>query len=161
MTNEIIFDNVLMKGLIRRVDDVVQIDVTINAQLASSSVRFWAAAPRERRASFTGSGLPFPNKTIAFQNTPNTKHMTVDLNFPKISVEVLSPNAYYDGDTFVPPHVDFEYLPIGESSPIVSRVVLEEETIANRRLRNTFQIPKATSIVNTQETRIRQKSEAF
>ena len=34
-------------------------------------IKYWAANPPEFNYSFSGSGLPFPNEDVAFDNTPN------------------------------------------------------------------------------------------
>ncbi len=34
-------------------------------------VKYWASAPPTYGQSFTGSGMPYPNPAVAFQDTPN------------------------------------------------------------------------------------------
>ena len=37
----------------------------------NTTVNFWAASPPDRMTTFAGSGLPFANPEMAFENTPN------------------------------------------------------------------------------------------
>lgn len=55
--------------------------------------------------SFSGSGLPYPNEDIAFENTPNRGVVKV-IN-GKFEILLKYPNSYYInmGTIYVPPHV--------------------------------------------------------
>jgi hypothetical protein len=78
----------------------------VNGGRNSSKVVFWASAPPNRGTSFYGSGHPFPNPEVAYDNTPNRG--TVNSNGTgKFSFRIQYPNAYYIGlgTLYVPPHL--------------------------------------------------------
>ena len=51
--------------------------------------------PIDRMINYSGSGLPFPNEYIAFENTPNYK--LID-NSGNINVQFKYPNSFYSRD---------------------------------------------------------------
>ena len=55
-----------------------------------------APNPIDRMTNYSGSGLPFPNPTIAFENTPN---YYVVPSSGEIHVEFSKPNSYYGQET--------------------------------------------------------------
>jgi hypothetical protein len=60
-----------------------------------STIMYWAPNPPTYTTSFSGSGLPYPNPDIAFENTPNRGAVkTVGGNF---EIRVRYPNAFYLG----------------------------------------------------------------
>lgn len=77
---------------------------TVRGPVMNQKLSFAAAACADKRASFTGSGLPFPNANHAFENTPNTGTVIVDA-LGKFTIKCLMPNAYYVGlgSTYIPP----------------------------------------------------------
>jgi len=60
------------------------------------SVKLIAANPIDRMVNYTGSGLPFPNDTIAFENTPNI--FIIKEN--RFKTEFSYPNSFYTIDGF-------------------------------------------------------------
>lgn len=77
---------------------------TVPTPLASF-VKYWAAAPPTYNQSFTGSGMPFPNPAVAFENTPNKG--VVKISGGKYRLTLKYPNSYYKDmcNTYVPPQV--------------------------------------------------------
>lgn len=75
---------------------------------ANSELRYWASNPIDRHQSYTGSGLPFPNPEIAFDNTPNQGLLRASGSV--FEVKVHYPNGYYVnlGKNYVKPCVHFE-----------------------------------------------------
>ena len=71
----------------------------------NTKVNFWAASPPDRMTTFAGSGLPFPNPEMAFENTPNKGAVRAVGGAFQISVQF--PNSFYVnmGKTLLPPHV--------------------------------------------------------
>jgi hypothetical protein len=70
---------------------------------------YWiAAAPVTRGIGFAGAGAPYPNREIAFENTPHQgKVESADGSF---SIELKDiPAGYYSGlgSTYVPPMIEF------------------------------------------------------
>ena len=87
-------------------------DITVKGSVKSGAsdakVIFWAASPPNYRQSYSGSGLPFPNPEMAYENTPNKGIVrAVNGNF---SIKMFFPNSFYIdlGTTYVPPHINFE-----------------------------------------------------
>lgn len=74
----------------------VQVNGMLHDTIDGQIVDFIAAAPTDRRSSFSGSGLPYPSALVAFQNTPNqgTVHVNNDNYF---SINLYKPNSYYAG----------------------------------------------------------------
>jgi len=77
----------------------------------SKKMYFWAASPPNYIQSFNGSGLPFPNPEIAYENTPNKQ--IINLDNPKtmnqFEIDFYYPNSYYheQGRVYVPSHINF------------------------------------------------------
>lgn len=77
-----------------------------NLRVPQQSLRFWAAAPVERRMSLVGSGLPFATEEQAMESTPNQGRFQVG-SMGNFEFAVRVPNGYYtcQGNTLVQPHV--------------------------------------------------------
>jgi hypothetical protein len=71
------------------------------------TLKYLAAAPSDIRQSRAGSGLPFPNPKIAYDNTPNKGE--VQIRDGQFEFQLVYPAAYYieNGSTLVAPHVHF------------------------------------------------------
>ena len=73
-------------------------------------LKYWASNPPTNCSSFAGSGLPYPNEEIAYQNTPNQGVIELyDINF---SLNLQKPNSYYKnlGKTFIKPHLNLMFI---------------------------------------------------
>ncbi len=102
-------------------------------QPPNSSVKYWAANPIDRRDSYVGSGLPFPNAEIAFENTPNTG--VVQAVTGRYTIKLFYPNSFYTegGRTLLPPHVLVKVC--GDSTDDIQAIVLGAP-LANKALTN-------------------------
>ncbi len=71
-------------------------------------LKYWAPNPSTCLYSISGTGLPFPNEEIAFENTPNQGEIAIDAT-GNFEITLLYPAGYYinQGETYVPPHVNF------------------------------------------------------
>jgi hypothetical protein len=113
---ENLFNQELCSGNITKetYGDIV-ITGTVQSETENPDITFWAAAPPDHMNSFSGSGLPFPNPEVAFENTPNIgKVSTKNRNF---TFRIKNPNSYYAalGTGYIPPTV---YIKIcGENEP--------------------------------------------
>ena len=93
-------------------------DILVSGKVQSKSesplITYWAANPPDRRQSFSGSGLPFPNGEVAFQNTPNKGAVKVVNGEFKFRIKY--PNSYYAGlgTLYVPPFVYLKVCDEGE-----------------------------------------------
>lgn len=100
-----------VEGIVRRnpSDGSVTVQGRFTALGATPMRIHWiAAAPVTRGISFAGSGQPYPNKTIAYENSPNQGDFeTTDGSFT-IQMKGI-PAGYYSGlgSVFVPPLVEF------------------------------------------------------
>lgn len=66
-----------------------------NEAYGNKKILFWAANPPTYVNSYTGSGLPYPNSDIAYENTTNKGVTTCrDGHY---SFKLQFPNAYYKG----------------------------------------------------------------
>lgn len=82
---------------------------TIKEQVKNNTVYYSAANPPDYRATYTGSGLPFANQAMAFENSPNKgKAQLIDGNF---EIKLMYPNSYYVGlgTVMIQPTVFLEY----------------------------------------------------
>ena len=72
-------------------------------------VKFWAANPPTYSLSYAGSGLPYQNPEMAFENTPNQGVAKVVNGKFQFALEY--PNSYYIdmGKTLIPPQLKFVY----------------------------------------------------
>jgi hypothetical protein len=80
---------------------------------AAQTLRFWAAAPVERRFSLVGSGMPFATEEQAYESTPNQGSFQVSPGSTwEFAIKV--PNSYYScqGNTLVQPHVNVVLEPL-------------------------------------------------
>ena len=71
-------------------------------------VLFWAPNPPNYNTGFSGSGLPFPNPDIAFDNTPNKGAVKV-IN-KKFQFNIRYPSSFYVGlgSYYVEPHIYYK-----------------------------------------------------
>lgn len=91
---------------------------------AYSKIEAIAASPIDRRMSYAGSGLPFPNADVAFEGTPNRIAIASPGQF---SGEFEYPNRYYlaDARTLISPSIFFVLTPIAPGAdPIYIRYEL-------------------------------------
>ncbi len=84
---------------------IVSGDVTTNPYSEQLFVKYSAANPPTYNANFSGSGLPYPNEEIAFENTPNRGAVEVINN--KFTISIRYPNSYYInmGSVYIEPHI--------------------------------------------------------
>jgi len=62
---------------------------------ANPTVLFWAPNPPTYNCSFSGSGLPYPNADVAFENSPNRGAVKAPAG--QFEFKVRYPNSYYIG----------------------------------------------------------------
>lgn len=75
-----------------------------------SNILYWACNPPNYMSSFTGSGLPFSNPNIAFENTPNIGVTKVKNGV--ININISFPNSFYTkfGTKLVEPSLFYRLL---------------------------------------------------
>jgi len=78
----------------------------LQSNINNSKLLYYSPNPPTYCTSYSGSGLPYPNPLIAFDNTPN-KGAVITGNNGEFQFRVRYPNSYYAGlgTVYVPPHV--------------------------------------------------------
>jgi hypothetical protein len=68
-------------------------------------IKYIAANPPTYNSNFSGSGLPYPNVDVAFENTPNKGIIKVENG--KFNIIIKYPNSYYEnmGSLYIPPQI--------------------------------------------------------
>ena len=91
---------------------------TIQTTSSNATILFWAANPPTYTTSFTGSGMPFPNAEIAYDNSPNRG--AVKIKGSQFQFRIRYPNAYYTalGTVYVPPCVHVKVCENGSNNDI-------------------------------------------
>jgi|SaaInlStandDraft_5_1057022.scaffolds.fasta_scaffold00404_8 hypothetical protein len=71
-------------------------------------IKYWAANSPNYNSNFSGSGLPFPNEEIAFENSHNVG--TSNISKGNFSISMRYPNSYYInmGSTYIHPEVQIQ-----------------------------------------------------
>lgn len=84
-----------------------------------NKAKLFAANPIDRMSNYSGSGLPFPCYDIAFENTPNIKHITSN----NYGATFEYPNSFYmpNGIDKVPPTI---YLSVDDK--IIETKILDD-----------------------------------
>lgn len=93
---------------------------TINGHVTTcKNIKYWAAAPMWRNSSYSGSGLPYPNHFVAYENTPNTG--TVQVTDGLFQIQLLHPSEYYvnQGKRLLKPHVHLELVELNKVITLV------------------------------------------
>lgn len=82
----------------------------VTEHVKDKTLTFAASSPCDRRTSFSGSGLPFPNAHFGFENSPNVGSLKLSDDNSFI-LEMQTPNSYYMGlgTLLIPPTVYFTY----------------------------------------------------
>ena len=91
MEKKLFLKNILVreKYLLMESGNIV-IRGTIKSSDANPIVTYWAPNPPNYRTSYTGSALPYPNPSIAYENTPNkgkvranNRRFEIRIKYPK------------------------------------------------------------------------------
>jgi hypothetical protein len=77
-------------------------------EITGQPLKYWAANPIPRMYSYSGSGLPYPNPEVAYENTPNQGEVLVD-DAGQFSINLVQPSGYYtrQGSVLMKPHIHF------------------------------------------------------
>lgn len=110
---------------IRETDDVLQISGNVLDAGVYTQMIMIAANPIDRMMNYSGSGLPFPSPSIAFEGTPN--HFVVGSD-GVINTTFMRPNSYYATDTYtrVVPSVFVKLYKANEPEPITVQFKLAD-----------------------------------
>jgi hypothetical protein len=88
----------LVKGVLK--DDLYTSSLTQNV-----FIKYIASNPPTYNSNFSGSGLPYPNPDVAFENTPNKGMVKVENG--RFNIVIKYPNSYYEnmGTLYIPPQI--------------------------------------------------------
>jgi hypothetical protein len=94
---------------------ILKIDGSIKNNTLYKDVIIIAPNPINRMSNYSGSGLPYPNYEIAFENTPNIHKIEVSGIF---NISFKYPNSFYmpDGINKIKPSIYFIFNTIDNKS---------------------------------------------
>ena len=115
----------------------------IKGHVVNQKLVYAAAAPADKRSSFTGSGLPWPNADQAFDHSPNIGYVHTDAATGAFTINLQNPNAYYIalGSMYVGPKVYLSWITKDGSKK--ERSIDLGQGIAYRKLTYPWQRSKA------------------
>lgn len=119
--------------------DVVTLHGKINDRNQYDEVMLFAPNPIDRMTNYSGSGLAFPNSSIAFESTPNVYFVETQ---GIVHTTFRKPNSYYANDTMtkVKPSIFLKLTVPQKTEPILLRFELEDTL----PLRTVFYRPERT-----------------
>ena len=106
---QVLFDKQISNGIVSyQGNGDLEIRGTLTNSNPQTMLYFWAAAPATTGISFSGSGMPYPDPSTAYDRTPNKG--VIPVSNGQFSISIKSPNAYYIGlgSLYIPPHVNFK-----------------------------------------------------
>lgn len=94
--------------------DMLYVKLKLSAPHRFNTLYYQSSAPYDKRQSFAGSGLPFPNPETAYSQH-NINQGSVSIQNNSASFVLKRPNSYYinAGTTLVPPHI---YIKFGDEN---------------------------------------------
>jgi hypothetical protein len=97
-------------AMVKQTGKITHVDARILHRLSNmhTHIKWWAPNAPTKTGSFSGSGMPFPNEKIAYDNTPNQGFsLLTGLTF---GVDLQFPNSYYTqlGRKYVPPQLKYQ-----------------------------------------------------
>jgi hypothetical protein len=116
----------------------LQISGSIKNYAQFNNIVIIAANPIDKMSNYSGSGLPFPNYEIAFENTQNIHKVDTSGSFNNITFKY--PNSFYtpDGINKIKPSIYFLFTDINNNSFRVQyelHDILALRTLINRSSR--------------------------
>ena len=154
----------------------VELECIIKDKVDNNNINYFAAASSDTLVSFTGSGIPFPSKEIAFWNTPNIgkKSLIKMKNFSKanlsegednddddynlgFNLKLTMPNSYYNNFKLIQPEVIIKYIsnnqnitlliPVGNKIPYRNLLNNKNRTSPNFYINKNLEIRSQEKIL--------------
>lgn len=89
----------------------ISIECEIKEETLDNKIYYFAANTPDRLLNFSGSGLPFASREMAFEGSPNIGRKVLNNGNKKFTLNLLRPNSYYNEDyLIVEPEVIIKYL---------------------------------------------------
>jgi hypothetical protein len=88
----------------------------INATTPNNhTIKYWAANPIWRNYSYSGSGLPYPNAEVAYEQTSNQGVVEANRN-GDFTIKVTHPSEYYvkQGTVLLKPHIHLQLVDLNQ-----------------------------------------------
>ena len=117
-----------VEGVVRRDPATGRVSVRgriLGVGVEPQTIHWRAAAPTTRGIGFAGSGQPYPNKEIAFENTPHQGIVQSPDGSFNLDLKGI-PAGYFSGlgSVYVPPLIEF--VTVGSSSRIQSTLWIND-----------------------------------
>ena len=129
------------------------IDCTIKDEMLNNKVYYYAANTPDRLTNFSGSGLPFPSREVAFEGSPNIGRKLINNETKQFRLELLRPNTYYDENyELVEPEVIIKYLSKNNKTRVLNIPI--DNKIPFRSLLQNKNKKEINKIIETQEKKL-------
>jgi hypothetical protein len=150
------FENEYISCKVFRYNINISIECIIKEEILDNTVFYYASNTPDKLTNFSGSGLPFPNKEIAFQGSSNIGRILIKTNEKKFMLKLLRPNSYYNENyVIVEPEVIIKYI-LKDGQTRVLNIPIDNK-IPYRYLLMNYDILEKTSIIETQEKQLLKK----
>lgn len=131
----------------------IYIDCTIKDEMLNNKVYYYAANTPDRLTNFSGSGLPFPSREVAFEGTPNIGRKLINNETKQFRLELLRPNTYYDENyELVEPEVIIKYVLKNNKTRVLNIPI--DNKIPFRSLLQNKNKKEINKIIETQEKKL-------
>lgn len=129
------------------------IDCTIKDEMLNNKVYYYAANTPDRLTNFSGSGLPFPSREVAFEGSPNIGRKLINNETKQFRLELLRPNTYYDENyELVEPEVIIKYVLKNNKTRVLNIPI--DNKIPFRSLLQNKNKKEINKIIETQEKKL-------
>tara|TARA_B100000029_G_C17408565_1_gene899844 strand:+ start:568 stop:1059 length:492 start_codon:yes stop_codon:yes gene_type:complete len=128
----------------------ISIECVIKDEMLDNKVYYYAANTPDRLTNFSGSGLPFPSKEVAFEGSPNIGRKIIENEEKQFRLELLRPNSYYDENyELVEPEVIIKYFLKNNKTRVLNIPI--DNKIPYRFLLQNKNKPEKSLVIETQE----------
>ncbi len=131
----------------------IYIDCIIKDEMLNNEVYYYAANTPDRLTNFSGSGLPFPSREVAFEGSPNIGRKLINNETKQFRLELLRPNTYYDENyELVEPEVIIKYVLKNNKTRVLNIPI--DNKIPFRSLLQNKNKKEINKIIETQEKKL-------
>tara|TARA_B100000900_G_C20529458_1_gene695683 strand:- start:448 stop:948 length:501 start_codon:yes stop_codon:yes gene_type:complete len=131
----------------------ISIECELKEDTLDNEVYYYAANTPDRLTTFSGSGLPFPTRDMAFEGSPNIGRKVLNNGNKKFILNLLRPNSYYNEDyLIVEPEVIIKYLLKNKKTRVINIPI--DNKIPHRFLLMNKKDEKDKLKIETQEKKL-------